>query len=453
MGDDRNGDRMAGIRRAAVTRSITRTYLNRFDVVRAEAAESGVELLPVTGAQRRFHHTSRVDMRARRAVVSIFNAFPAGSVSVSALNRAARTVARRNPVLRARVAVHRGLPVQCVSAPEAVNEQVAVEKVRVDDARRRVRGAVDDWPAAAGPFRLVLVRDATTDLLAIALDHTVCDEFSVGQVIEQLGAAYHTDPREPYGEDTMEGSSLELERYREAVYRQLDREDQASGPDALAHWTRRVSQAGQGHWGQGRPLNEEGSRSLSSRIAMPASGRGRIFPVLLAACQTAVADHEDAAPVCYAWGGRGDQPETGSGPVLGCFINTVPACRPGEASDSFMDTLIGWWDDLQWVDTPYDEVVRAARLARMRWTGHLDLMLTLIDRSRRAALALGGQVGVETYVPGMRVHAPVNVVASYNAAGLLLRIDHDRELVSDEKADRLLAALAGAVGERLAVSS
>ncbi|MFC4908263.1 condensation domain-containing protein [Actinomadura gamaensis] len=414
--------------RSAAPKTITRTYLNRFGDVRAQHAGPDADLLPVTGAQRRFLHTASLDPLERRAVVPLFLEYPAGTVSVPRLAQAARAVVGLNPALRSTVEIVGGIPVQRVRR----EGDVTVEEVP------DVRTALDDWPEQRGPFRLLLARESTRDLLALAFDHVACDEFSIGLIIEQLADAYAKDQDAPVaGTDP----------YGHAVARQLEREDAASGPEAVAHWERRLAQAAPGHWGRGVPLNQGGpSRSVSRRVApadLSGQARSKLFPTLLAACRLATADYRDVAPVSYAWGGRAADDDE---PVVGCFINTVVACPAGESDDPYEDALFGWWEDLEWADTPFDEVLRAARRARLPWAGHLDVLLTLDDRSRRPSLVLDGVRGEECHMAGMRVQAPIVVSASYDVRELRLRVDRDPALVPDETAGHVADTLAARLG-------
>ncbi|MEU4768084.1 condensation domain-containing protein [Actinosynnema sp. NPDC023794] len=414
-------------------RSITRSYRKHFAAIDARA-DRGDPVMPLTGAQRRFHHTRSADPHGRVKVVPVFVEFPPAVLSTRRLDRAARAIARRHPALRASADTIAGVPVLRIGPPDA---RPIVEEPTGPDAGRAARSALDHWPAGCGPFRVLVARDDRRDLLALAFDHLVCDEVSIGRVLGELAAAYDDDVEVP---DT--AMTEELDRYRDAVERQLDHEHEASNPDALAHWTARLRDAAPGLWGRDRrPGGTGGSESAWQRVplSVPPGGRSRLFPTLLAACQEVLAEHDGAAPVCYTWGGRG-----GDGAVVGCFLNTVIANPPGELPDRLADVRAGWWDDLEWADTPFDEVVRAARAAGSRWGGHLDLVLTLDDRTRRPTLVLDGATGRETYLPGMRVGTPVVVSASYDKHELHLRVDHDPTIVPPSVAGRVTAALVDA---------
>jgi hypothetical protein len=288
-----------------------------------------------------------------------------------------------------------------------------VREIVASDTGGAVWAALGDWPAGRGSFRVLLARDDRRDLLAIGFDHLVCDGESTGLVLDELMSGYQSGVRVP---DSV--AAAELRRYREVVERRLAREHAASGPEALAHWTSRVRDAGPGLWGRDRDAGEPGGRASAwQRVALPGSATDRPFPVLLAACHTALTRIPGTAPVAYTWGGH-----DGAG-VVGCFINTVLANPQGDGVRE------SWWEDLEFVDTPFDEVVRAARACHASWTGHLDLVLTFIDRTRRPAPVLDGVPGRFRYPPGNRIEDPVIVTAVHDRGELSLRIDHDPTIV------------------------
>lgn len=392
-------------------RSITGTYLKHY----ASVHNGAEELMPLTGAQRRFHHLRSADPRDRVRVLPVFLEFPPGLVSTDRLERATRSVLLRHPALRGAADTVGGVPVLRIAPVPA---GPLVREIRAPDTDGAVWAALEDWPAGHGSFRVIVARDERRDLLAIGFDHLVCDGESTGLVLDELMSGYQGGAPVSDAE-----AAAELRRYRAVVERQLAREHAASGPEALAHWTSRVRDAGPGRWGRDRDAGEpRGQSSAWHRVPLPGSATDRPFPVLLAACHAALARIPGTAPVAYTWGGH---EESG---VVGCFINTVLANPQGEGVRE------SWWEDLEFVDTPFDEVVRAARACHAPWTGHLDLVLTLIDRTRRPAPVLDGVPGRFRYPPGNRIEDPMIVTAIHDQEELTLRIDHDPTIVPDAAA-------------------
>lgn len=399
-------------------RSITRTYLKHY----ANVHNGADALMPLTGAQRRFHHTRAADPRDRVRVLPVCVEFPPGLLSAHRLERATRSALLRHPALRGAADTVGGVPVLRIGP---VPDGPIVQEIVAQDTDGAVWAALDDWPAGRGAFRVILARDERRDLLVLGFDHLVCDGESTGLVLDELMSGYQSGEQVP---DAV--AAAELRRYREAVEQQLAREHAASGPEALAHWTSRVRDAGPGLWGRDRDAGEAGGQSSAwHRVALPGSATDRPFPALLAACHTALARIPGTAPVAYTWGGQ-----EGEG-VVGCFINTVLANPQGEGVRE------SWWEDLECVDTPFDEVVRAARAAHAPWTGHLDLVLTLIDRTRRPAPVLDGVPGRFRYPPGNRIEDPVIVSAVHDSGELSLRIDHDPTIVPGAAANGIGDAL------------
>ncbi|MEU1478857.1 condensation domain-containing protein [Streptomyces sp. NPDC001668] len=404
-------------------RSITRTYLKHYANV-----HNGVdELMPLTGAQRRFHHSRSTDPHGRAQILPVFLEFPPGLLSAHRLEQAARSVLLRHPALRGAADTAGGVPVLRI---DPLPDSPIVREITAPDTERALWAALDHWPTGLGSFRVLLARDERRDLLAIGFDHLICDGESTGLVLDELMSAYRSPAHEPDS-----GSATALRRYREAVEQQLGREHEASGPEALEHWTARVRDAGPGLWGTG--MYEPGpSASVWQHVTLSGPAALRPFPAVLAGCHEALARTAGAAPVAYTWGGQ-----DGAG-VVGCFINTVLA-HPQH--DGIRES---WLEDLEFIDTPFDEVVRAARACQALWTGHLDLVLTLIDRTRRPAPVLEGEPGRFLYVSGHRAHEPVVVSALHDGEELSLRIDRDPAIVPGAAA----TALADALRESLADS-
>ncbi|MFJ9609570.1 non-ribosomal peptide synthetase [Kitasatospora sp. NPDC101176] len=392
--------------------SITAAYLARY---RSAAADATTDLLPLTGAQRRFLITRRLAAAGRPDVVPLFFAYPRGTLDLDRLGRAAAATAARHPALCGGFATVRGTPVLRVGGPSAAAGAVPVAPGGT--ARSALREALLDWPADGPALRLLVARepDGEEELLAVAVDHAACDEQSLGILTADLTEAYTRDEAPATAPDR-----AALDGYREAVERQLAAEDAAAGAAAQAHWGRRLGGLS-GAGGGAAPT----TGMLSHRLpAAEGAARSAVFPALLDA--TAAAAHRLHGPVGplalgYPWGGR----PPGAPPVLGCFLNTL--VHPADPGAAALDDLAdAWWDDLDHADTPFDELVRAARTAGAPWTGALDGMLTLEDLHRRPPLVLGGVPGRETHLAGRPLAAPLAVAASHGD-DLLVRLAWDRE--------------------------
>ncbi|MGW4894819.1 condensation domain-containing protein [Kitasatospora sp. NPDC004240] len=425
--------------------SITAAYLARYRSVAASAGPA--ELLPLTGAQRRFQLTRRMDPQGRPDVVPLFFAYPRGTVDPDRLRRAAYRVAARHPALRGRFEALRGTPVLRLAPAAPVADRVEVARIAVapgGSAEEALRRALLDWRTDGPALRLLLAagpQDAE-ELLAVALDHAVCDEQSLGLVTAELGTAYDetasgetaSDEDGPYGTAPTPDTDG-LAAYREAVELQLAAEARAAGPASHAHWAARLGAlAGTATTPPRHTEAPPPTGMLTHRLpAATGAARGAVFPALLDAVGAAArrpAGTERTLALGYPWGGR----PPGAPPVLGCFLNTlVHPVAPGPAAD--LDTLgEAWWDDLDHADTPFDEVVHAARAGGARWSGALDGLLTFEDLGRRPPLALGGVAGRETHLAGRPLAAPLAVSASHGE-DLLIRLGWDRDRCPDAVAE------------------
>lgn len=419
------------------SRSITSSYLDRFRRLTGPDGPAGAPL-PVTGAQRRFLLARRMDPAGRPALVPLFFVFPRGAVDAARLRAAAGHLAALHPALRVRPEVCRGVPVQRVGAPEGWVREVAVPPGRT--AAEAVLSASADWPSEGPPLRLFLAAGAAgsaEDVLALVLDHAVCDEQSLGGITAGLTRAYD----EGLGaDDVPDALAAEgLAAYREAVELQLTAEERASGPAARAYWARRL--AGLRPPPPPAATGGPGTGSARRRLALPAGdGRAAAFPAALDACARAarVLYGTECVPALgYPWGGR----PAAAGPVLGCFLNTV--AHPADAADAAGRTA-AWWDDLDHADAPFDEVVHAARAAGAPWSGRLDGLLTFEDLGRRPPLRLGGATGREAHFDDRPLQAPFAVSVSYGD-DLLVRMAWQRSAVPDDRAEDAFAALVAAL--------
>lgn len=421
--------------------SITSQYLARYR--RLETGDGAPVLLPVTGAQRRFALVRAMDPAGRPDLVPMFFAFPRGSVDPVRLTAAANRLAAVHPVLRSRLTVLRGTPALRPEAP-----QVPVTRLDCasgEDAATVLRRALGSWTPQGSPLRLFLVQDGpqgAEDVLAVVLDHAACDGQSLARIVEELGAAYDEDA----GDERPSASeaAAELAAYRDAVLLQLDAEERAGAPAAMAYWGERlraVREQAPAARPQALPAGTAPSGAAALRI--PAPPAGVPFPDLLNACRAAAAALFGAGqvvPLGYPWGGR----PAGAAPVLGCFLNTVVFPTATGDAPAASATAEAWWDDLDHAATPFDAVVHAARAAGSGWTGRLDGMLTVDDARRHPPLRLGGVTGREIQVDGRAVRGPF-AVAVTQGPELHLRMVWDRAILADDTAESAFTALAGAL--------
>ncbi|MGW3042070.1 non-ribosomal peptide synthetase [Kitasatospora sp. NPDC001159] len=416
--------------------SITAAYLARY---RSASADSPVELLPLTGAQRRFLITRRLAPLTRSDIVPLFFAYPRGTLDLARLARAADAVAARHPALCGGFATVRGTPVLRAGGPSVEVARIAVAPNGTPGggaAEAALRAALLDWPLDGPALRLLIAQEPASEeeLLALALDHAACDEQSLGVLVGEITEAYRRDESPAPGPDPQA-----MADFREAVELQLAAEEAAAGEAAQAHWGRRL----------GSLTGTEGGAAtatgmLTERLpAAEGAARSAVFPALLDAVGAAAQRlHRADGPLAlgYPWGGR----PPGAPAALGCFLNTLVHAVPARSAADLETLCDDWWDDLDHAGTPFDEVVRAARAAGSPWSGALDAMLTLEDLQRRPPLVLGGVTGREVHLAGRPLAAPLAVAATHGDE-LLVRLawDSERFPAADAEAafEQLLAVL------------
>ncbi|MFJ7205772.1 non-ribosomal peptide synthetase [Streptomyces sp. NPDC098789] len=472
--------------------TITTQYLDRYRSRASGAAADADRPLPVTGAQRRFLLARHLSPHGRADLVPLFFRFPRGSLDPRRLDAAAGYVAAGHPVLRSRPAVLGGVPVLLPVGPQEPGAYVARlgGPDRAPDGHGKgggggggggggragdlLRAALAGW-GEGPPLRLLLApadgqeraEDGGRDqeVLALVMDHAVCDERSIGRIIADLSEGY----THGLGPDDLPAARAReaLCAYRAAVHAQLAVEEAASGPAALAHWARRLSGLAGAGGRSGPPVpsgaGDGGSDVLSARLPEHSGGgdHGRgpdpalRFPALLTACDRAARvlygrGPRGPAPLLgYAWGGR----PTGAEDVVGAFLNTVPFLAPpttdhhrtGVAGDADTDAVFELWcADLEHADTPFDEIVRAARAADLPWPGRFDGLLTFEDRDLRPALRLGGVTGVEIHVDGRPLQAPLTVALAHGADARV-RMAWERAAFPDGAPEEAFTALLAAL--------
>ncbi|OLZ48143.1 non-ribosomal peptide synthetase [Streptomyces amritsarensis] len=430
--------------------SITSQYLARY---RRLAGDRSDTLLPVTGAQRRFVLVRSLDPTGRPDLVPMFFAFPSATIDPERLRAAARRLASRHTALRSRPTVVRGTPVLSVAADPDIG-LTRPARVPGESPADALRRELASWDAHGPALRLFLVHDEEReeDVLAVVLDHAVCDGRSLARIVDELGAAY---AEEAGGSLPAPGETeAELAAYRDAVLGQLAAEEKAETPRAAAYWADRL-RALRTHAPAPRPARvPDGARpSGAAQARLPAHDGGVSFPGLLDACRSAARElygPDRTVPLGYPWGGR----PAGAEPVVGCFLNTlVFPVDTGHASASGSGTGPGtgaeatadaWWDDLDRADVPFDAVVAAVRSAGSGWTGGLDGLLTVDDDTRRPPLVLDGVEGREVHVDGRPVRGPFAVSVTQGAE-IRLRMVWDRTVLDDETAHRAFDALTQAL--------
>ncbi|MFG3077017.1 condensation domain-containing protein [Streptomyces sp. NPDC048225] len=249
-----------------------------------------------------------------------------GRLDVSVLNTALQTVVSRHDILRTRYTLlDDGELTAVVEKPRACTfEVVDVDGDVADFLERRTEAPFD---LADGPLlRPVLVRQGDDEyILHITVHHIITDGWSIGNLIDELAAAYNAGVR---------GTAPDLPelvlQYRDhAVWQRSQSELFARQAE---YWKQALR-------GVPRDLGLRTDRPRQSRVTVPGRSvtvtfakapavqlaretRTTLFMVLLAAYSVVLGRHADREDVVVGTPIAGRQDPT-TEPLMGCFINTL----------------------------------------------------------------------------------------------------------------------------------
>ncbi|MCL1466000.1 non-ribosomal peptide synthetase [Argonema galeatum] len=121
-----------------------------------------------------------------------------GSLNITALERTFNEIVRRHEALRTRFAIAEGQPVQVIaptlniSLPILDLRQLTKDE-REAEAKRIVTGECDrPFDLSSGPLLRVMVLklEETEHILLLNMHHIICDDWSIGVLIRELGTIY-----------------------------------------------------------------------------------------------------------------------------------------------------------------------------------------------------------------------------------------------------------------------
>lgn len=257
-----------------------------------------------------------------------------GPLNVSVLEASVHTIVTRHEVLRTRFPTVAGRPVPMVDNSDTTWRIEFIDRrgAGIDDAMRLVgEQAAAPFDLAQGPLlRCLLVRlDDTEHLFSVTAHHIVCDAWSVGLFVRELAALYAANG------DAAAASLPELPiQYRDYALRQRHRLSSHELDRQLSYW--------RGHL-DGAPAVL--ALPTTHRL-VPAKGEaGRKECVLLhdltplhQLCRTHSVTPFMVLLACLStvlgrWSGQqdvvigvpiADRSETGTQPLIGFFVNTLP---------------------------------------------------------------------------------------------------------------------------------
>jgi hypothetical protein len=398
------------------TTSIAGNYLAR--AARLDAA------FPLTGAQRRFLLARRLSEAAVADLVIMVVEFPAGVVQLDRLRAALAHVAAEHPVLTARPRYMAGVLVldPQEEAPVVRRHDPRGTETGVETLHRLLAERPTDAPMLSVHLVPAVSPAGPVELIGIFIDHVCCDERGLSLLIAELARAYE---RRLGPADAVPGRQADV--YRTAVLAQLEAEAAASTDEYLGYWLSRLEKSGARM--PGLPPTNRSINAAFATAVIPGGTRRAAAPAALRAAALAAEVHvgsDTPALLAYPWGG-GQRPDG----IPGSFLNTVlfPVAAADRRELARVTEL--WWDDLDYAETPFDEVLRVTRRLGEGWTGQLDCLVSFEDVTRRAPLRLGGVEGIERHLERPVVlRAPFEVTVSF-ASQITIRMVWDPSLVAD----------------------
>jgi len=353
---------------------------------------------PLSLAQQRLWLVDRLATPAGRAAYNLGAAYVLqGELDVRRLALAlSRVVARHDSLRTVFIEDEDGDPVARVRPDAAV--ALPLHEVANAPAEAQCIAQLLDTPfdLARGPLlRAVLLRrDATTHVLALAVHHIVFDGWSQAILIEELAAAY--------AGETLPTLALQYGDY--AAWTQAESRGAAFGA-SLDHWRRRLAGAPRTSTLPADPaLVADGAAAaclsvpLDARLAMRLEALGRhqgasLFHVLLATFVAVLARHVGQRELVLGTdlAGRDDARLES---LIGFFVNVLPLRFALPAAVPLKDWIAQVRDavlaDHEHRAVPFDRIVEAAGVARERGRNPLAQMLFVMQNTPRHALALPG---------------------------------------------------------------
>jgi amino acid adenylation domain-containing protein/FkbM family methyltransferase len=364
-----------------------------------------------------------------------------------ALARSLEEVARRHEVLRTTFPVLDGAPVQRIAPPRAWSLPV----VELGALRGRAREAEALRLAAAearAPFDLArgplvrsrLIRLGTDDhLLVLVLHHTVVDGWSLGLLMDEVGALYPSFT----GGLASSLPDLEIQYADYAGWQRRYLTDEALA-GAIAHWRALLTPeppALELPIDRQRSALEtlDGARqelSLSARLAgaaaLLAQRRGAtLFMVLLAAWQAVLGrwTGQEDLTVGFPVAGRTRKEVEG---LIGLFVNTLVS-RGNLAGDPSFEDLLGRVRQAALgayahQEVPFEKVVEAVRPTRSLGRSPLFQSMFVLQNAPRRSLETSGLVLEPWPLDSATSQFELSLLLSQEAEGLVGALEYRRDL-------------------------
>jgi amino acid adenylation domain-containing protein len=322
-----------------------------------------------------------------------------GPLVEASLERALGTVVARHDALRTTFASVQGRP-RAVVAPVAAWSLPQVDLSSETDAEsaRRViaKEAQRPFDLAAGPlFRAVLYRLGPEEhALLLSMHHIVSDGWSLGLLVDELGAAYTSTPLPALPVQYQDYALWQHEHLEALIEQQLSywRTQLTGAPAFLALPTDRPRPPVESH--RGATLSVDWPSSVSDRLRSLARREGAtLFMTLLAAFQVVLSRHSGQEEVVVGSPvANRSRPEVED--LIGMFVNTLVLRTDLSGNPTYRELLarvreacLGAWAH---ADMPFEKLVEELKPERDASRNPLFQVAFVLQNVRFRPLELPG---------------------------------------------------------------
>ncbi|WP_326520647.1 non-ribosomal peptide synthetase [Xanthomonas sp. 3058] len=362
--------------------------------------------MPLSFAQQRLWFLNQLDPRTGATYIMHRGVRLSGNLHVQALTRALDRIVARHETLRTHFASVDDIPVQIIAAPcELALQRIDLSSDPAPESAARLHArseASTGFDLANGPLvrgRLLrLAEDA--HVLLLSMHHIVSDGWSIGVVIEELGALYAAfvgdalDPLPP-----LPPLPIQYADYAAWQHRWIDSQLQQNQLDFWRTHLRDAPALLELPTDRPRPPLQDTSgddvelildEHLSLRLQALAVQQGvTVFGLLLAAWAALLARYSGQTDLVIGTPSAGRN-RSELEPLIGFFVNTLPLRIDLSARPTFLELL----DQVQTrllaaqahQDLPFERIIEAVRPVRS--LAHTPLCQTMFSADTTPAGAL-----------------------------------------------------------------
>jgi len=359
--------------------------------------------MPLSFAQQRLWFLNQLDPRTGATYIMHRGVRLSGSLHVQALTRALDRIVARHETLRTHFASVDDIPVQIIAAPcELALQRIDLSSDPAPESAARLHArseASTGFDLANGPLvRGRLLRLAEDEhVLLLSMHHIVSDGWSIGVVIEELGALYAAFVGD--APDPLPPLPIQYADYAAWQHRWIDSQLQQKQLDFWRTHLRDAPALLELPTDRPRPPLQDTSgddvelildEHLSTRLQALAVQHGvTIFGLLLSAWAALLARYSGQTDLVIGTPSAGRN-RSELEPLIGFFVNTLPLRIDLSARPSFLELL----DQVQTKllaaqahqDLPFERIIEAVRPVRS--LAHTPLCQTMFSADTTPAGAL-----------------------------------------------------------------